>query len=104
MGPNDTGKTTLAGIIASVILPTEGKVEIYEKEPQFMKRFISYVPQENFSSPILTGRENLMCFARLMGYSKDEVKKLANEILERIGLSKDADKRVSKHSGGMRKR
>ena len=53
MGPNGAGKTTLVAIIASVILPTEGKVEIYGKKPQFMKKFISYVPQENFSSPIL---------------------------------------------------
>jgi len=104
MGPNGAGKTTLVAIIASVILPTEGEVEIYGKKPQFMKKFISYVPQEIFSSPMLTGRENLMYFARLMGYSKDKAKELMNEILERIGLSKDADKRVSKYSGGMRKR
>lgn len=44
-----------------------------------MKKFISYVPQENFSSPMLTGRENLMHFARLMGYSKDEAKELVSE-------------------------
>ena len=62
-----------------MILPTEGKVEIYGKKPQFMKKFISYVPQENFSSPMLTGRENLMYFARLMGYSKDEAKELVSE-------------------------
>lgn len=104
MGPNGAGKSTLIGIIASVILPTKGKVEIYGKEPHLMKKIIGYVPQENFSSPTLTGRENLMYFARLMGYSKDKAKELVNEILERIGLSKDADKRVSKYSGGMRKR
>ena len=57
-----------------------------------------------FSSPMLTGRENLMYFARLMGYSKDEARKLVDEILGKIGLSKDADKRVSKYSGGMRKK
>jgi len=104
MGPNGAGKSTLVAIIASVILPTEGKVEIYGKKPHFMKKIISYIPQKNFSSPMLTGRENLMYFARLMGYSKDKAKELVNEILERIGLSKDADKRVSKYSGGMRKR
>jgi len=104
MGPNGSGKTTLASIMASVRTPTSGKIEIYGRKPENAKELIGYVSQENFSSPILTGKENLMYFAGLLGYSKSEAKKIVNELLNKIGLSGDADKKVSDYSGGMRKR
>jgi len=102
MGPNGSGKTTLVSIIASVTSPTSGTVRIYEHREA--KELISYVPQENFSSPLLTGKENLIYFARLYGFSKNEAKKLAENILKKIGLSEMSGKRVSAYSGGMRKR
>jgi ABC-2 type transport system ATP-binding protein len=104
MGPNGSGKTTLASIIASVRPPSSGKVEIYGKKPEKAKDLIGYVPQENFSSPILAGKENLMYFAGLLGYSKNRAEEIVNELLNKIGLSEDANKRVSNYSGGMRKR
>jgi ABC-2 type transport system ATP-binding protein len=104
MGPNGSGKTTLASIMASVRSPTKGKIQIYGRKPEKAREFIGYVPQENFSSPILTGKENLMYFAGLLGYSKNKAERIVNELLNKIGLSEDADKRVSHYSGGMRKR
>ncbi|MGD8544102.1 MAG: ABC transporter ATP-binding protein [Candidatus Bathyarchaeota archaeon] len=104
MGPNGSGKTTLASIIVSVRFPTSGKIEIYGKKPENAKELIGYVPQESFSSPILTGKENLMYFAGLLGYSKNTSEKKVNELLKKIGLTEDANKRVSDYSGGMRKR
>jgi ABC-2 type transport system ATP-binding protein len=104
MGPNGSGKTTLASIMASVRSPTSGKIEIYRRKPEKAKEFLGYVPQENFSSPILTGKENLMYFAGLLGYPKKKAEKIVDELLNKIGLSQDADKRVSDYSGGMRKR
>lgn len=104
MGPNGSGKTTLASIIASLKVPTSGKVEIYRRKPDQAKEFIGYVPQENFSCPTLTGKENLMYFARLLGYSKKQAERLVDEILDKVGLSEEANKRISNYSGGMRKR
>lgn len=104
MGPNGSGKTTLAAIIASVRMPTSGSVTIYGRKTWQAKEWIGYVPQENFSSPRLTGRENLMYFAKLLGYSGSQAGNLVNEMLGWIGLTADADKRVGKYSGGMRKR
>jgi ABC-2 type transport system ATP-binding protein len=104
MGPNGSGKTTLASIMASVRSPTSGKIEIYGRKPEKAKELIGYVPQENFSSPILTGKENLMYFAGLLGYSRNKAERIVNELLNKIGLSEDANKRVSVYSGGMRKR
>ena len=104
MGPNGSGKTTLVSILASVRSPTSGKILIYGRKPDEAKELIGYVPQENFSSPMLTGKENLMYFAGLLGYSKRKAEEIANELLGKIGLSDDAYKRVSDYSGGMRKR
>jgi ABC-2 type transport system ATP-binding protein len=104
MGPNGSGKTTLASIIASVRTPDSGIVEIYGRKPEQAKDLIGYVPQDNFSSPKLTARENLMYFAKLLGYSGNEAKNLVTGMLERVGLSANADKRVAQYSGGMRKR
>ena len=104
MGPNGSGKTTLASIIASVRQPTSGSVAIYGSQPREAKKFIGYVPQENFSARKLTARENLSYFARLLDYPAGDAKKLVDELLDKIGLSRDADKRVEKFSGGMRKR
>lgn len=104
MGPNGSGKTTLTSIIASVKSQTSGEVMIYGKPPEKAKELIAYIPQDNFSSTLLTGRENLMYFAGLLGYSGGEAKKKVTEILDKLELTKDADKRVSKYSGGMRKK
>ena len=104
MGPNGSGKTTLASIIASIRKPTSGIVLVYGQPAAEARKLIGYVPQENFSAPKLTARENLVYFARLLDYPTGEAKKLASDLLEKIGLAGDADKRVEKFSGGMRKR
>lgn len=108
MGPNGSGKTTLTSIMSCTNLPTSGTVEIYGhdvvKEAREIRKLIGYVPQENFSSPHLTGRENLIYFSRLFGLSKPEAEKVAEDMLARMELSEDAEKRVSNYSGGMRKR
>jgi ABC-2 type transport system ATP-binding protein len=104
MGPNGSGKTTLSSIIASVRSPTSGKIEIYGDKPEKAKKFVGYLPQENFSSPLLTGKENLMYFAELLGYSKREAIEIVEGLLKKVGLWEEANKRVSQYSGGMRKR
>jgi ABC-2 type transport system ATP-binding protein len=104
MGPNGSGKTTLASIIAAVKTPDSGVVEVYGKKPAQAKEIIGYVPQENFSSPKLSGKENLVYFANLLGYSRSRANQLAIDVLRDVGLSQEIDKRVAKYSGGMRKR
>jgi len=104
MGPNGSGKTTLASIIAAVKTQDSGIVEVYGKKPAQAREFIGYVPQENFSSPKLSGKENLIYFAGLLGYSRSQANQLAAGMLNKLGLSEQADKRVAKYSGGMRKR
>jgi ABC-2 type transport system ATP-binding protein len=104
MGPNGSGKTTLSSIMASVTTFDSGTLEIYGKKPDEARRMIGYVPQDNFSAPLLTGRENLAYFSGLLGFTGKEGRKMVDEMLDKIGLTADANKRVSHYSGGMRKR
>jgi ABC-2 type transport system ATP-binding protein len=104
MGPNGSGKTTLASIVAAVKTQDSGVVEVYGKKPGQARQLIGYVPQENFSSPKLSARENLAYFASLLGHSGSKANQLVMEMLQSVGLVEEANKRVDKYSGGMRKR
>ncbi|MBM3709227.1 MAG: ABC transporter ATP-binding protein [Actinobacteria bacterium] len=104
MGPNGSGKTTLAAILASIREKSSGEVKIYGNTPEKSRNLIGYMPQENFASAYLTGRENLAYFAGLMGYRGDEAKIIVSELLKKVGLKEEADKLASKYSGGMKKR
>jgi len=91
MGPNGSGKSTLVSIIASIILPTSGEVKVYEldalREGERTRRLIGYLPEKSFSSPSLSGQENLRYFAQLWGLSRGEARKLTYELLEKVGLA-----------------
>ena len=104
MGPNGSGKTTLAAILASIREKSGGEVLIYGTPPAQARELIGYMPQENFTSVYLTGRENLSYFAGLMGYTGPQLKIITSDLLEKVGLTDDANKLVSKYSGGMKKR
>jgi ABC-2 type transport system ATP-binding protein len=108
MGQNGSGKTTLISIMACTSQPTRGSARIHSfdvvSESKEVKKIIGYVPQESFSCSRLTGRENLVYFARLFGFSMREAKELTAGLLEKMSLTDDADRRVSEFSGGMRKR
>jgi ABC-2 type transport system ATP-binding protein len=108
MGPNGSGKTTLVSIIASVTLPTSGEVTVYGHDiadgAEEARRLIGYLPEKNFSSPLLSGEENLMYFAQLWGLPKSEARNLAHELLVKVGLPAEGKKRVSHYSSGMKRR
>lgn len=104
MGPNGSGKSTLTGIIASVIGFDSGTVEVFGDKPSKARKLFGYVPQDNFSIPLLTGRENLVYFAGILGYSGREAHTMADGLLRKVGLTGDTDKRAGEYSGGMRKR
>ncbi|MGY5853798.1 MAG: ABC transporter ATP-binding protein [Candidatus Thorarchaeota archaeon] len=108
MGPNGSGKSTLVSIIAGTNAADSGSVRILGddimKDRLQARRHLGYVPQGNYCSTFLTGRENLRYFAGVLGLTKSESKKQIDDLLEMMGLVSDADRRVSEYSGGMRKK
>jgi ABC-2 type transport system ATP-binding protein len=74
------------------------------KEGAQVRTAIGAALQEAALDPLLTGREHLRLQASLQGMSRDERDTRANELLQRVGLSEAADRRVGGYSGGMKRR
>ena len=108
LGPNGAGKTTTISILTGLLEPDEGAVTVggirIRPRSTAGKGSIGLVPQDLAIYPDLTGDENLRFFASLYGLSKHETRSRADEILEVIGLADRRKDRVSKYSGGMKRR
>ena len=108
LGPNGAGKSTTISVIAGLLQPTEGKVEIMgysvSKETQQAKKFIGVVPQEIALYEDLSGRENLLFWGRMYDLSGQKLKTRVDQILELVELSDRQKDKVEKYSGGMKRR
>jgi ABC-2 type transport system ATP-binding protein len=108
LGPNGAGKTTLIRVLATLLRPASGSVEVAGvdvlADPTGARARIGLAGQFAAVDAYLTGRENVEMVGRLYGLPGAEARRRAGEVLERIGLADDADRRVSTYSGGMRRR
>lgn len=108
LGPNGAGKTTIINILCGLLTPTKGSVSVggynVKKELQNVKELIGVCTQETAVYPFLTGRENVELFGNLHAMPKQRIKKNAEDLLEHLGLIEDANRRVGKYSGGMKRR
>ncbi|PWR75712.1 ATP-binding cassette domain-containing protein [Methanospirillum stamsii] len=106
LGPNGSGKTTTVLMLTTLLTQDRGTASIcgYDtrKDPDKVRSSISYVPQDMAIDTNLTGRENMLFFAKLYGVSnpRDRV----DELLEVMELSSRADDLAKTYSGGMRRR
>jgi ABC-2 type transport system ATP-binding protein len=108
LGPNGAGKTTLIRVLSTLLRPASGSVEVAGvdvlRHPTAARARIGLAGQFAAVDAYLTGRENVEMVGRLYGLRGSTVRTRAAEVLERIGLGPDADRRVSTYSGGMRRR
>jgi ABC-2 type transport system ATP-binding protein len=108
LGPNGAGKSTTIQVLTTLLRPTSGEARIsgfdVEREPERIRKEIGVALQETGIDPALTGKELLVLQARLFGFSSADAKQRAKELLELINLVDDADRKVGKYSGGMRRR
>jgi ABC-2 type transport system ATP-binding protein len=108
LGPNGAGKSTTVLMLTTLLPPTAGTARVagfdVVKQGPSVRRTIGAALQEAALDPMLTGREHLRLQAALQGIARDERKAREQELLDRVGLSEAADRKVKGYSGGMKRR
>jgi ABC-2 type transport system ATP-binding protein len=108
LGPNGAGKTTTVRMLTTLLLPTGGRASVagfdIAAEARQVRATIGVALQEAALDPLMTGRELIRLQATLQGLSTAAGRERADALLERVGLTYAADRRVGGYSGGMKRR
>jgi ABC-2 type transport system ATP-binding protein len=108
LGPNGAGKTTTILMLLGLSEPTAGEARVVgldpTRHPLEVKRRVGYLPDNAGFYGALSGRANLRYTARLNGLTGPEAERRIDAVLEQVGLTADADRRVETYSRGMRQR
>ncbi|RKY65291.1 MAG: ABC transporter ATP-binding protein [Candidatus Latescibacterota bacterium] len=108
LGPNGAGKTTTIRILTTLTKPTSGNAWIggfdVVSQPQEVKKMFGVVQQHLSLDRELTVWEVMELHARLHGLGSRERRKRIAELLDYVGLAKQAERRIGELSGGMKRR
>jgi len=108
LGPNGAGKTTTVRMLTTLLLPTGGRASVaghdVVAEARQVRSTIGVALQEAALDPLMTGRELIRLQATLQGLPPARGRERADGLLDRVGLSDAADRRVGTYSGGMQRR
>ncbi|GBG07767.1 ABC transporter [Paenibacillus agaridevorans] len=106
LGSNGAGKTTIVRILTTLLAQDGGAAVIngfdVASKPDHVRQSISLTGQFAAVDEILTGRENLIMIAKLRHLNNP--RQVADDMLQRFGLTDAADRKPSTYSGGMRRR
>src|SRR3954468_18331773 len=108
LGPNGAGKTTTVRMLVTLLRPTGGRALVaghdVATEPHLVRKRIGVALQEAALDMLMTGRELMELQATLHGIPPRDVRDRAADLIDRVGLSEAAERRVGTYSGGMRRR
>ena len=108
LGPNGAGKSTTVHMLTTLLPPTEGRATVagfdIVREGPKVRAAIGAALQEAALDPYLTGREHLRLQMALHSVPRAERPARSDELLERVGLTLAADRKVGTYSGGMKRR
>lgn len=108
LGPNGAGKTTTISMLSCLLRPNNGDARVMghsiRSNSTGVKSVLGVVPQEIALYEDLTARENLIFWGKMYGLRGSKLKLRVDEVLDIIGLRDRAKERVSKYSGGMKRR
>jgi ABC-2 type transport system ATP-binding protein len=108
LGPNGAGKSTTVHVLTTLLPPTAGTARVggfdVVREGPKVRSVIGAALQEAALDPFLSGREHLRMQAALHGLKGEQRSRRIDELLERVGLTEAADRKVRGYSGGMKRR
>ncbi|MGY1786066.1 ATP-binding cassette domain-containing protein [Geodermatophilus sp. SYSU D00698] len=108
LGPNGAGKTTTIRMLATLLPPDGGTARVFGHDvvtdADAVRGRVSLTGQFASLDEVLSGAENLLLLARLLGYSRAAARQRTDQLLSAFGLTEAAGKQVKNYSGGMRRR
>jgi ABC-2 type transport system ATP-binding protein len=108
LGPNGAGKTTTVRMLCTLLPPTSGSATVagldVARDAARVRERIGVALQEIGLDPVQTGRELLELQSGLYGITGRHARERTDELLELVGLSDAADRRIKTYSGGMKRR
>ena len=106
LGPNGSGKSTTLKIILGLVPPTKGSTAIFGRDSNLVasREAVGFLPENPYFYKYLTGRETLRFYGKLCGLRGARLRERAAELLELVGLTSAADRRLGGYSKGMLQR
>jgi ABC-2 type transport system ATP-binding protein len=108
LGPNGAGKSTTVLMLTTLLPPTAGTARVaghdIVRDGAAVRATIGAALQEAALDPLLTARDHMRLQTTLQGLPKAERRTRGDELIERVGLSEAADRKVGGYSGGMKRR
>lgn len=104
LGPNGAGKSSLIGMILGLVRPNSGSITMFEidalKNSRRALLDVGAIVEDPAFYPYLSGRDNLLALARIVGAKKTQ----CDDLLELVGLKQKSSQKYSTYSTGMRQR
>jgi ABC-2 type transport system ATP-binding protein len=105
LGPNGAGKTTTIRMIMEILLPDNGRIEIFgEPNSAKVRERLGYLPEERGLYKRMKVMETLGFFAELKGVKSRDIRRSAEQWMEKFELSKWRDHRIEELSRGMQQK
>lgn len=108
LGPNGAGKTTTVRMLSSILKPSKGRAEVagydVEKNPSDVRRMVGVLTEHHGLYGRMNANDYLLFFGELYGFSKNEILKRIDPLLDQLGMNEYRMKRLGEYSKGMRQK
>ena len=106
LGPNGSGKSTTLKMVLGLLFPTRGRISVLGRLPTdvAIKAKIGFLPEESYLYPFLDAHETLDFYGRLFHQARRERRRRIDMLLDMVGLTSVAYRRIGEYSKGMQRR